>query len=516
VLDLVIINPTAHAEIYQGLSGEYAAIEPPVWAGLLSSGIKAQGFSVEIIDCEGEMIGYEKVAQLTQYLKPKLICVVVYGQQPSASTQNMYGASLTCNAIKNINPDVPLLLVGGHVSALPEQTLRSENVDYVCQGEGIHTLSGLLRINLQRSDHLKQVPGLWYFDEFKQVVHNERAAMVPMGELSQVLPGVDYDALPMKNYRAHNWHCYDGMTDRSGYASIYTSLGCPFTCSFCCINASFGAHRFRYWQPDFIMKQIDDLVQNHGVKNLKIADEMFVLKEPHFMEICRLIEQRGYDLNIWAYSRIDTIKERHLEQLKNAGINWLGLGIESVSLRVRDDVVKGKFNEDKIASVVSEVQSAGIHVAGNFIFGLPEDNLTSMKENLDYAMSLELDMANFYAAMAYPGSQLHLDAVSNNLKLPDTWLGYSQHSFETLPLSTNYVDAAQVIAFRDKAWQAFHTDPAYIKRMDQKFGAKVAKHLQEMTTYKIPRKYAAKKLDVELNYPHFDSGSYIIPDKKVS
>lgn len=512
--DLVIINPTAHAQIYQGLSNGYAAFEPPIWAGMLSLAMKHQGFDVELVDCEGLSIGYEDAARLVKDCRPKLVCIPVYGQQPSASTQNMYGASLTCSAIKDLCPDIPVLLIGGHISALPEQTLLEERADFVCQGEGVHTLNGLLQSDMTRTDHLKKVPGLWFKDEFGLVQHTAQAPMIPMKEMELVLPGVDYDALPMDKYRAHNWHCYDGMTDRSGYASIYTSLGCPFSCSFCCINAPFGANKFRYWSPEFIVNKIDKLVEKHGIRNLKIADEMFVLRDDHFLEICKLLAQRDYKLNIWAYSRIDTIKDRHLEALKAAGVNWLGLGIESISKKVRDDVIKGRFSDDKITQVVKKIQGAGINVAGNFIFGLPEDDFDSMKLNLDYCMSLELDMANLYSAMAYPGSQLHRSALQDGIELPDSWLGYSQHSFECKPLSTNYIDSSQVLAFRDKAWQAFHTDPAYLARMEAKFGAEVGQHLREMTQYVLPRKNAAPTLQQEFSYPHFNSADYLIPNTK--
>ncbi|MEC8484967.1 MAG: hypothetical protein VXY99_14215, partial [Pseudomonadota bacterium] len=117
-------------------------------------------------------------------------------------------------------------------------------------------------------------------------------------------------------------------------------------------------------------------------------------------------------------------------------------------------------------------------------------------------------------AMAYPGSQLHRSALQDGIELPDSWLGYSQHSFECKPLSTNYIDSSQVLAFRDKAWQAFHTDPAYLGRMEAKFGAEVGQHLREMTQYVLPRKNAAPTLQQEFSYPHFNSADYLIPNTK--
>ena len=45
------------------------------------------------------------------------------------------------------------------------------------------------------------------------------------------------------------------------------------------------------------------------------------------MKICDLIIERGYDFNIWAYSKLITCEAEYLEKLKKAGVNWLGLGM---------------------------------------------------------------------------------------------------------------------------------------------------------------------------------------------
>ncbi len=509
--DLVIINPTAHEEIYQGLSSHAAAIEPPIWAALLANSMREFGFSLRLIDSEGERLGYKAIAELLQELSPKLIAVVVYGQQPSASTQNMLGAQRTVNHIKSLLPNSKVILIGGHPSALPKRTLLEEQADFVCQGEGVYTLKRLLEIDMNEEEQLRTVPGLWFKDSFSQVVSTPKAPNIPQEELATVLPGPAYDLLPMENYRAHNWHCFGEAEPRERYASIYTSLGCPFTCSFCCINAPFGAHRFRYWEPEFIVSKIDELVEQYGVRHLKIADEMFVLKEAHFLRICELLAERPYRLNIWAYARVDTVKEKNLAMMKKAGINWLGLGIESVSPKVRDDVIKGKFKEERIQTVINMIQGAGINVAGNFIFGLPEDDFASMQYNLSRAMQMGLDMANFYSAMAYPGSELYQQAVDNQMDLPQSWLGYSQHAYECLPLATNYLGADQVLAFRDHAWQAFHTDPVYIRHLKEKFGDKTALAMEKMTQYRLPRQFAATTLAEDINFPHFRSEDYAIP-----
>src|SRR5262249_22687491 len=154
-----------------------------------------------------------------------------------------------------------------------------------------------------------------------------------------------------------------------------------YRCSFCCINVPFGKPSYRMWSPETVVREIDLLVERHGVRNLKLVDEMFVLNRRHVLGLCRLLAARGHGLNIWAYARVDTVEDDLLDDLKAAGVNWLCLGIESASEHVRDGARKRYGNED-IIGVVRRIQAAGINVLGNYIFGLPDDTTDRMEETL--------------------------------------------------------------------------------------------------------------------------------------
>jgi radical SAM superfamily enzyme YgiQ (UPF0313 family) len=248
------------------------------------------------------------------------------------------------------------------------------------------------------------------------------------------------------------------------------------------------------WSPDNVIRQIDRLVMQYGVTNIKIPDEMFVLNRRHVLGICDRIIERGYRLNIWAYARVDTVQDHVLERLKAAGFNWLGLGIESGSQHVRDGVEKGRFGEREIVTTVDKIRSHGIHVAANYIFGLPDDTMESMRATLDLALELNTEWANFYCAMAYPGSPLYTFAKEKRWPLPDDaegpgWIGYSQHAYDTLPLPTDSLTAAQVLDFRDRAFQDYFKNTNYLAMLKGTFGSRVVTHVQEMCDRKVHRRH---------------------------
>lgn len=485
-IDVLLINPGSLHAVYQELGRGLSAIETPTLAALFATYCRGKELSVDLLDAPAFDLGAEAVAEwVTSNINPALVVLVVYGFQPSASTQNMPAAGMICKELKKRNPDIRIMMTGTHPAALPERTLREEHVDYVCSGEGPETIVGVARMLKTASKVMHDIPDLvyWHADT---VMRTEPGELIR--NLDEVMPEPAFDLLPMEKYRAHNWHCFDHINERQPYASLYTTLGCPYKCSFCCINAPFGKPSYRMWSADTVIGWIDKLVNEYGIKNIKFIDEMFVLNRNHVLEISNKLIERNYDLNIWAYARVDTVKDEYLEKLRLAGFRWLALGIESASKHVRDGVEKGRFREQEILDVVRRIQDAGIYVIGNYIFGLPDDTNKSMEATLQLALEANCEFSNFYSAMAYPGSRLYDQALINNWTLPESWIGYSQHSYECHPLPTETLTSAEVLAFRDKAFKRFYSSSRYLNMVLAKFGQDVVDHIGEFNSISLKRK----------------------------
>ncbi len=162
-LDILLVNiGGTKKRVYQELSKDYSAIEPPFWAALTAGFIRKNGFNVDILDANAENLTPEETAEEIKRRNPKLVNIVVYGQHPSASTQLMTGVGELCEKIKSIEPQRKIILTGLHPSALPERTIKEEACDFVCEGEGFYTLLGLVK---QQS--LNSIPGLWWKEDGK-------------------------------------------------------------------------------------------------------------------------------------------------------------------------------------------------------------------------------------------------------------------------------------------------------------------------------------------------------------
>ena len=179
-IDVLFVHPNGSKKIYQGLSKNHSAIEPPIWAAMLANHCVTRGFEPRILDCEAEQLTTEESAKVIEEYNARIVCFVVYGQQPSASSQNMCGAVETAEMVKLRDPTIKILFVGAHVAAVPKEVLTEPSIDMVCQNEGVYTISNLLRVeNLDDSSLLKKVKGLGFKDEDGNAVLNEPEGIVP-------------------------------------------------------------------------------------------------------------------------------------------------------------------------------------------------------------------------------------------------------------------------------------------------------------------------------------------------
>jgi len=491
---------------YQKLSETYSAIEPPTWALLLAQSCRSVGFKTAIIDANAESLSDDDILERLIELNPKILCLTVYGQNVNAGTTNMRGAVDITNFLKSKKVPFPIAFIGSHVQALPIETLREEkNIDLVFTNEGVYALRNLLKLNNFSPDLLSNIKGIAYRsnDEIKM---NLPEKVVPTEKMDQDLPGYAWDLLPFKNkpldlYRSPMWHAEYDFEKRSPYASLQTSLGCVFKCDFCMINlinrndseevgVAAKYSNMRFWSPSFIIKEFDKLIKM-GVKTIRIVDEMFLLNPKYYIPLCEMLAKRNKDdsLRMWSYSRIDTVKRPEILKLvRSAGIKWLCLGIESGDKSVRLEVAKGKFEDVDVRAVINKVHEADINVMANYIYGLPGDTEKTMKKTFD--LSLELCTAgwNTYAAMALPGSRLYKNALSKKDKLPSSYEGYSFHSYETQPLPTENLSAAAILKYRDESFKKYHTNESFLNKIEDKFGMKAVKNIQEMTKVNLKRK----------------------------
>lgn len=499
-LDVLLATADAAFKTYQDLSKEYSAIEPPTWSVLLAESCRAKGYGVAILDATAERLTDEQAVARIAEMRPRLVCFVVYGQNPNSGTTNMEGNTACCELFKRAHPNIKTCFVGSHTSARPMEVLRLPFVDFVLLNEGVYALHNLLQTDLETD--LDKVRGIGYKTNGEPTL-NLPERVVPQERMDVDLPGYAWDLLPYRQrpfdlYRAHFWHAGYDHTLRTPFAALYTSLGCAFKCDFCMINiinrvdntegvVAADSPGMRHWSTNFMLAEFEKLA-TMNVETVRISDEMFFLNKTYYEPLLKGIVERGIPLRTWSYARVDTVREKYLQLFKRAGVNWLAIGIESADQMIRREVSKGSFEVVNIRDAVRGIQASDINVVANYIFGFPEDTLETMQRTLDLSLELCAEFSNYYPCQALPGSSLYYTAKANGWKLPETFGGYGFLSYESQPLPTKHLTAMEVLKFRDEAWQTYFAYPPYLDLVEDKFGTEQRKNVERMAKIRLRRK----------------------------
>ena len=491
--DVVLVHPSK--------SGAYGQVEslasttPDVLLGLVDAYVESNGLTSVIIDLDITKISAQDLLSLITKLSPKILGVFSTGVNVSASTQTMPAVIGFFKDIAiNLPDQIRTFVYGGHPTVLPERTLKETSADYVIIGEGYETIL-LLTKNLISNVSIDNIDGIAYVKE--DLLGNVTTVINPMPKMIDVnsLPMINWDKLNPKLYRAHNWHCFgDDIDNRSPYGVIWTSMGCAYPCDFCCINNLYSKRTFRFRDMKTVVEEIDILVNNHGVKNLRIMDELFVIKHPRVEEFCDLMGERGYDLNIWCYARVDSVTPYILKRLKKIGVNWVGYGFEAgddenALKSINKAVKKGSLSNDEVIKITRD---AGINMIGHAILGLYDDDEDSIRKNVDFLRKHQFEWNNIYPAFAYPGTPFYDKYVGEGIiEEPRSWEEYGLYSYECKPLPTKHLTSAQVLSLRDELFNEYYSDQNVQDNLRIKFGQKTIDHINEMLSVKLKRKILA-------------------------
>jgi len=279
------------------------------------------------------------------------------------------------------------VVVGGfHPTALPLEVLQEGDIDAVVRGEGEESFRELVLYGPSRS-----VRGL-AFREKGTVVCNE---------LRPVIPDIDTIAFPLRSLRPNR---YGEKGNRYFIDTIYTSRGCPWSCSFCANGQMHGK-----WRPRTAENVVEEIALLHDPKMkklLKIWDANFLTSIRRVERICDLMIERGLtNFRIMTETRAaDLVRaSRILPKLKAVGLDKVGIGIESPNPETLRLMNKNNAPDD-VEKAVALCRKHGIGTEGYFILGCLNETAADSFAYPAYARSLGLGQALFMVMTPYPGT----------------------------------------------------------------------------------------------------------------
>ena len=357
---------------------------------------------------------------------------------PSLDVDLSWGA-----VIKKIFARTRTGVFGTHVTAVPETALSTAGVDCVIRRE-----PELIIRNVCRSafSDISRVKGVSYRD----------SAGVPVSN-------PDEDFLQPWEIPAPAWHLFPFLSytlplKRRPFLIVAPVRGCPFKCSFCTSSIYYG-RALRRRPVDNVLDEIETNIKRHGITDFFIWADTFTADRNYVLSFCRGIHERNLDISWTCNSRVDTIDRELLAEMKKAGLWMMSFGIESGSDDILKRSGKGITTEQSRCAVVT-AHSLGIRIAGHFIFGLPGETEETLRQTTDFALSLPLDIAQFYAAAPFPGTPFYAEAVKEEWLDSSGNLSQSSFTLQIPGLAPESVNRA-----RQKAYLRFYSRPRTILRL---------------------------------------------------
>lgn len=419
--------------------GAWTSVWAPVTLATAAAVLRQSGFEVELIDSTVEDVDWKVLRQTIAEYDPWM--VVINTATPSIES-DLGVASL----VNEVNPEIHTLALGIHVTALPDASFDLDpHIEMLARGEPEYTIRDAA-VALKEGGDLSEVPGLSYRDMEGEVHHNEKRPFID-----------DLDQLPFPAWDLIDFGLYRMPFSGKPFLLVASARGCPYACTFCANKVYYGA-RLRRRSPERIVDEIEWIVENFGITDFLFWSESFTNDQEYAIETAEEIMRRGLDIDWVCNSRVDTVSPRLLRTIKEAGCWMIGYGVESGSQEVLDRVRKGTSLTDAVQAV-RMAHEVGLEVTGHCMLGFPGETRETMQSTVDFAKFLELDYAQFYCAVAFPGSPLYENCEENGWLVESDWK-YFEQNFSVI--RTPQLTPDEVMKARETAFRQFYTQPRVV------------------------------------------------------
>jgi radical SAM superfamily enzyme YgiQ (UPF0313 family) len=345
--------------------------------GLFALGAQAMraGHQVKVYNLSG--FYWTRVAEVLRTLEAD-----VYGL--SCWTANRRGVALVASEIKRLRPRAHVLVGGPHATPLAREMLAHHPaIDTVAVGESEHTFLELIA-RLQRGESAAGLPGTAYRAGGSIEVAPERPAIEDLDAL----------ASPHDYFDTH---------------IVMTSRGCPWRCTFCGAEASWG-RGYRAQSVGYVLDALEKAVARAPVKMIQIKDDTFTTNRKRVIEICRGIRARNLRF-LWSCdTRVDVLGDELLREMRLAGCERLSLGVESGSQKILDAIDK-KITPDEIVASTLLAKKYGIKVRYYMMVGNRGETRATFDETLTFLERARPHQYIFAALSVYPGTRDYDEAV---------------------------------------------------------------------------------------------------------
>jgi radical SAM superfamily enzyme YgiQ (UPF0313 family) len=342
---------------------------------------------------------------------------------------------LLTKKLKNEYPETIIIWGGYFPSNQYRSVLNSGYVDYIINGPGDEAFPQLLN-SILNNDDISSIKNLIY-KKGNEFIHTPKAELFDQ----DTLPPLPYEKLnifyPLTNYLGKTF-----LGTKT--AAYHSSIGCPFTCSFCAVVPIYEA-RWKGKSAPNVYKDVKYLIDEFGTDSVEFHDNNFFVSEKRIIEFSKLIMNEK--INWWGEGRIDTIHKYHDETLalmREAGCRMIFFGAETGNDAILKQMDKGGTQSgEQIKNFASRMKKFDIIPEYSFVLGLPADSPQKVMKQIDEDINFIRQIKEInpfteiiiyvYSPVPTEGSELYQKVTETGFKFPETlddWLNPHWENFD--------------------------------------------------------------------------------------
>ncbi|MBN2054023.1 radical SAM protein [bacterium] len=420
--------------------GAWTAVWAPVTLALGAAVLLEQGHEVILHDCIVEEIDYAGVQRIVAEFKPDVVVI-------NTATPSIESDLGTARIIKQVDKRVFTAALGIHVTVFAAENLRDyPELDAVIRGEPEFTIRDLVAA-LASGESLDGIEGLSFRRNGGVAANPDRPRIASL------------DLLPSPAWQLVQRHLYRMPFMDQPFLLIPTGRGCPYQCRFCA-DPTFYGHTLATRSPRRVVDEMVWIRDTFEIMDFLFWSESFTINARYAMAVAEEILRRGGRFRWVCNSRVDNVDLELLIALKKAGCWMIGYGIEVGTQAILDRMHKGTTLE-QAHRAVRLAHTAGLEVTGHCVLGYPGETREMVERTIDFTLELDLDFAQYYCAVPFPGAELYEEARAAGWIVSDDWSRFEQN-FSVL--TTGMLAAEDVMELRRKAFRKFYMRPKTVLR----------------------------------------------------
>jgi len=406
------------------------------------------GHEVIFNDCIAQRWSYDKFIDFIKQEKPDLIAI----ETKAPVIKQHWQIIKELKQLETNNWKIKTVLMGDHVTALPDESMQNSPVDFVITG-GDYDFSLQSVVKYLKSDK-DLCAGIYYRDN---------DTICNTGDFK--LEG-NLDKLPFIDRELTKWKLYgEKLYKREPFAYTMAGRDCPWAkCTFCSWTTLYP--KFRIRSPENLLDEIGQLIEKYKVR--EIFDDTGTFPSGGWLDqFCEGMIKRGYNKKVLfsCNFRFDYLNKDRLRLMKQAGFRLFKLGLESANQATLERLNKGT-NIEQVKEGCRLVKESGLEVHLTIMIGYPWETKQQTLNTVGLATDLMkqglADMLQATVVIPYPGTPLYDEAIKNNWLRFDPF-AYERYDMQEPVLRMQDLQPDEIMRLTEQTYSSF-LQPAYILR----------------------------------------------------